>query len=106
MTEEDINKENMSQGARDECLEEQILHEYDEEPVLIASTEYDDVYIIFENSITDTQRKPFISHNLATPEASSTITIASGTSYISQGNANILCQKFIVNMYYYVYLLT
>ncbi|XP_056422495.1 B-cell scaffold protein with ankyrin repeats isoform X2 [Hyla sarda] len=83
--EEDINKENMSQGACDECPEEHVLNEHDEEPVLIAST-LDDVYIIFENSIKDTQRgqKPLISHNMSTPVASSTPTIASGTSYISQ----------------------
>ncbi|XP_069832900.1 B-cell scaffold protein with ankyrin repeats [Dendropsophus ebraccatus] len=83
--EEVINKEDVSQGAWNECPEEQALNEYDEEPVLIAST-VDDVYIIFENAIKDTQRgqKPFISHNLSTPEASSTPTIASGTSYSAQ----------------------
>ncbi|CAN2388941.1 hypothetical protein PRIEUP_LOCUS16887 [Pristimantis euphronides] len=81
--EEDINKENMSQGARSEYPEGQALNEYHEEPVLIASTE-DDAYITFETSIKNTQggQRPFISHILASPETSST---SSGTSYISQG---------------------
>ncbi|XP_071974650.1 B-cell scaffold protein with ankyrin repeats isoform X1 [Engystomops pustulosus] len=80
--EDDVNKRDMSQEACDEFSEEQTLNEHDEEPVLIASTE-DDLYIIFENSIKDTQigQKPFITHNLASLEDSSTPTIASGTAY-------------------------
>ncbi|XP_075141690.1 B-cell scaffold protein with ankyrin repeats [Leptodactylus fuscus] len=80
--EDNIKKENMSQEACDEYPEEQILNECEEEPVLIASSE-DDVYIVFESSVKDTQREPqpFISHTLATPESSSTPTIASGASY-------------------------
>ncbi|XP_071974659.1 B-cell scaffold protein with ankyrin repeats isoform X2 [Engystomops pustulosus] len=82
LKEDDVNKRDMSQEACDEFSEEQTLNEHDEEPVLIASTE-DDLYIIFENSIKDTQigQKPFITHNLASLEDSSTPTIASGTAY-------------------------
>ncbi|XP_040274151.1 B-cell scaffold protein with ankyrin repeats isoform X2 [Bufo bufo] len=82
---EDFTMENTSQGAHDKHPDEQPLNGNDEEPALIASTE-DNVYIIFENSIKDTQRAQthFISHNLVTPEPSSTATMASATSFISQ----------------------
>ncbi|XP_066430067.1 B-cell scaffold protein with ankyrin repeats isoform X2 [Eleutherodactylus coqui] len=78
--EENIIKEDVTQGALNECPEKQAFYEYDEEPVVIASTE-DDVYIIFD---AEEGEKPFIAHRLTTPETSLSPTIAGGTSYISQ----------------------